>query len=107
MESGAQEALDKRNEGEGPLVVEQYESQAKLDAVKAQIQENKVHQEKLKNYQKMKQLHPERKGSSYLRDNLKQNLKKVKEEVKLAKEFLKRTTKKPVVRANDLFFIIF
>ena len=55
----------------------------------------------------MKQLHPERKGSSYLRDNLKQNLKKVKEEVKLAKEFLKQTTKKPVVRANDLFFIIF
>ena len=40
VESGAQEALDKRNEGEGPLVVEQYESQAKLDAVKAQIQKN-------------------------------------------------------------------
>ena len=63
--SGAQEALDKRNKGEEPLVIEQDQLEAKLDAVKAQIGENRVHKEKLMaviaNCQKLKQLPPARK----------------------------------------------
>ena len=48
MEIGAQEALDKRNEGEEPLVmIEQDQLQARLNAVKAQFKENKGHKEKL------------------------------------------------------------
>ena len=43
------------------------------------------------NCQKMKQLPPERKGSSFIRENLKQKLKEVKEELKMADSFLNRT----------------
>ena len=81
MESGAQEALGKRYEGEEPLVIEEDQLQAKLDsvkaqnkknqfqatlgAVKAQIKENRFDKQKLMeviaNCQKMKQLPPEKK----------------------------------------------
>ena len=47
MESGAQDALDKRSKGEEPLVIKWDHLKAKLDAVVAQIEENKVHKEKL------------------------------------------------------------
>ena len=104
VESGAQEALDKRNEGEEPLLIEEDQLQAKLGAVKAQIQENKVHKEKLMaviaNCQQMKQLPPERKGSSFLRENLKQTLKEVTEEVEQADSFLKLT--KAFIRHDEL-----
>ena len=59
VESGAQEALNKRNKGEEPLVIERNQLKVKLDAVVAQIKENRVHQEKLMaviaNCEKMKQ----------------------------------------------------
>ena len=104
VESGAQEALDKRIEGEGPLVIEEDQLQAKLDSVKAQIKENRVHKEKLMaviaNCQKMKQLPPERKGSSFIRENLKQKLKEVNEELKMADSFLNRTNIKVVSRVD-------
>ena len=65
MESGAQEALDKRNEGEEPLVIERDQLQAKLDAVVAQIEENRVYKEKLMEVisecQRMKQMPSEKK----------------------------------------------
>ena len=49
MESGAQEALDKRNRGEGPLVVELDQLKVKWDAAVAHlIEENKVAKEKLR-----------------------------------------------------------
>ena len=42
----------------------------------------------------MKQPPAERKGSSFIRHNLKQTLKEVKEVVKIADSFFKRTTSK-------------
>ena len=110
VESGAQEALDKRNEGEEPLVIEQDELQAKLDAVKAQIEENRVHKEKLiaviADCHEMKQLPPERKGSSYLRENLKQTLMEVKEEVIMADSFLQRTKASKAEGQRDKVMLI-
>ena len=108
VESGAQEALDKRNKGEEPLVIEEDQLQARLNAVKAQIQENKVHKEKLvaviANCQKMKQLPPARKTMGFILENLKENLKEVKNELKLADSFLKRTTSKAVGRLDEVRF---
>ena len=107
VESGAQEALDKRNEGEKPLVIEQDQLQAKLDAVKAKIKENRVHKEKLMaviaNCQKMKQLPHERKGSSFIRDNLKQALKEVEEELRIAGECLNQTTTTKVSHRDEFY----
>ena len=95
VESGAQEALDKRNDGEGPLVVERDQLQARLNAVKAQIEENKVHKEKLvavvAKCQKMKLLPPASKATAFIRKKLEENLKEVKEEIKRADSFLKST----------------
>ena len=104
VESVAQEALEKRNKGEEPLLIEEDQLQAKLDAVKAQIKENRVHKQKLMavvaHCQKMKQLPPERKGSSFIRDNLKQKLKEVKEDIKMAESFLNQTKIKVVSRLD-------
>ena len=79
VESGAQEALEKRNEGEEPLVIEEYQLQARLNVVKSQIKENRVHKEKLMaviaNCQKMKQLTPERKVAAFIHKNLEKALK--------------------------------
>ena len=50
--------------------------------------------------QKMKQLTPERKGSSFIRDNLKQKLKEVKEDIKMADSFLNQTKIKVVSRLD-------
>ena len=101
VESGAQEALDKRNEGEEPLVVERDQLEAKLDAVMAQIEDNRVHKEKLMaiiaNCEKMKQLSAASKSTRFILKNLEETLKKVKEKLKLAKEFLKQVTNKSVV----------
>ena len=106
VESGAQEALDKRNEGEKPLVIEQDQLQAKLDAVKSQIKENRVHKQKLMaviaDCQEMKQLPPERKGSTLIRENLKQKLKEVNEELEMADSFLIRTNIKVVSRLDQV-----
>ena len=60
VESGAQEDLNKRNEGEEPLVIEQNQLKVKLDAVVTKIRENRFHKEKLMaviaHCQKMKQI---------------------------------------------------
>ena len=60
VKSGAQEALDKRNRGEEPLVIELDQLKVKWDAVMAQVNVNRVHKEKLMaiiaNCEKMKQL---------------------------------------------------
>ena len=109
MESGAQEALDKRNEGEEPLVIERDQLQAKLDAVVAQIEENRVHKEKLMaiitNCQKMKELPPSSKVAVFIRKTLEENLKEAMEEGKLADNFLKQTTTKEVGRVDDVMFV--
>ena len=109
VESGAQEALDKRIKGEEPLVIERDQLRTKLDAVVAQIEENQIAKEKLMaviaTCQEMKQLLPERKGSSFIRENLKQTLKEVKEEVKMADSFLKRTTSKAEAQQDEVIFI--
>ena len=112
VENGAQEALDKRNEGEEPLAIEEEQLQAKLDAVKAQIKENKVHKEKLMEVvakcKKMKQLPPARKATAFIRKNLEKTLEEVKEELKMANEFLKRGTTKAVNRPDVIiFFVLF
>ena len=108
VESGAQEALDKRNEGEEPLVIEEDQLQAKLDAVKAQIKENRVHKEKLlvviANCQKMKQLPAASKATKSLWKNLKRMQKEMKEEVEQADNFLKRTTTNIVSRVDEVIF---
>ena len=95
VESGAQEALDKRNKGEEPLVVERDQLQARLNAVKAKIEENKVHKEKLvavvAKCQKMKLLPPASKATAFIRKKLEENLKEVKAEIKQANSFLKST----------------
>ena len=79
--------------------------QAKLDAVKVQIEDNRVHKEKLMaviaNCQKLKQLPPVRITMGFILENLKENLKEVKEEMKLADSFLKRSTNKTVVLHID------
>ena len=54
------------------------------------------------NCQKMKQLPPERKGSSFIRENLKQKLKEVNEELKMADSFLNRTNIKVVSRVDQV-----
>ena len=109
MESGAQEALDKRNEGEGPLVVEFDQLQAKSDAVKAQIEENKIHKEKLMAViaycQRIKQLPPTSKATAFERKTLEKNLKEVMEEVKMADDFLKRAKTKVVGRVDDVILV--
>ena len=96
VESGAQEALDQRNEGEEPLVIARDQLKSKWDAVVAQIEENRVHKEKLMAVitycQKMKELPPSSKVAVSIRQTLEENLKEVKEELKLAGVFLKRTT---------------
>ena len=108
VESGAQEALEKRNEGEEPLVIEEDQLQAKLDAVKAQIKENRVHKEKLlvviANCQKMKQLPAASKATKSLWKNLKEMQKEVKEEGLLADNFLKQITTKIVGRVDEVTF---
>ena len=110
VESGAQEALDKRNEGEEPLVIELDQLQAKMDAVKAQVKENKVRKEKLMaviaNCQQMKQLPPARKATAFIRKNLEKNLKEVKEELKLANDFLIRTSG-TIKAVNKCFYYYF
>ena len=128
MESGAQEALHKRNEGEGPLVIEEDQLEAKLVsekaqnkkkqfqatlfAIKAQIKENGVHKQKLmeviSNCQKMKQLPPEKKVAVLIRKSLKKTLKEVKNEVKLANDFLNRVKSRSVERGGEviLFHLI-
>ena len=106
VESGAQDALEKRNEGEEPLLIEEDQLQARLDAVKAQIKENRVHKEKLlvviSNCQKMKQLTPERKVAAFIRKNLEKSLKDVKEELKLANDFLKRVKTRSVGHGDEV-----
>jgi len=93
VESGAQEAIDKRNEGEEPLVIEEDQLQARLNVVKAKIKENRVHKEKLlvviANCQKMKQLPAASKATKSLWKNLKEMQKEVEEEGLLADNFLK------------------
>ena len=95
VESGAQEALDKRNKGEEPLVIERDQLKAKLDTVVAQIEENQVAKGKLcvviANCKEMKKLDPASKVAVSMRKNLEKKLKEVKEEIQLADQFLKRT----------------
>ena len=95
VDSGAQEALDKRIKGEKPLVVERDQLQVKLDAVKALIEENQVAKEKLTvviaNCKEMKKLPPASKVAVSMRKNLEKKLKEVKEEIQLADQFLKRS----------------
>ena len=106
VESGAQEALDKRNEGEEPLLIEEDQLQAKLDAVNAKIKENKVHKEKLMaviaNCEKMRTLSPATKVMVSIRQNLKKTLKEVNEELKMANEFFKRATTKVAGRVHEV-----
>ena len=108
VESGAQDALDKRNEGEEPLLIEEDQLQVKLDAVKAQVKENRVHKEKLlvviANCQKMKQLHGASKATKSLWKNLKEMQKEVEEEGLLADNFLKQITTKIVGRVDEVTF---
>ena len=82
--------------------------QAKLDAVKAQIKENRIYNEKLTaviaNCQKMKQLPVASKATKSLWKNLKRLQKEMKEEVEQADSFLKRTTTKIVGRVNEVIF---
>ena len=106
VESGAQEAIDKRNEGEEPLVIEEDQLQARLNVVKAKIKENRVHKEKLlvviANCQKMKQLPAASKATKSLWKNLKEMQKEVEEEGLLADNFLKQTTTKIVGRVDEV-----
>ena len=48
VESGAQEAIGKREEGERPLVVERDQLRTRLNVVEAQIEEKQVAKEKLR-----------------------------------------------------------
>ena len=90
------------------MVIERDQLEAKLGAVKAQIQENKIHKEKLMavifNCQQVKQLTPFCKGNAFFRKTLEKNLKEVMEEVKMADDFLKRATTKVVGRVDDVIF---
>ena len=101
VESSAKDALDKREEGERPLVMELDQLEAKLSTLKAQIEENKIAKEKLKvvitNCQKMKQLPAGSKVSPFIQENLKETLKEVTEELKKADNFLKQTTSKAII----------
>ena len=96
VDSGAQEALDKRIKGERPLVVERDQLRTRLIVVEAQIEENHVAKEKLcvviANCKEMKKLDPASKATVSMRKNLEKKLKEVKEEIQLADQFLKRTT---------------
>ena len=81
-----------------------------MDAVKAQVKENKVRKEKLMaviaNCQQMKQLPPARKATAFIRKNLEKNLKEVKEELKLANDFLIRTSG-TIKAVNKCFYYYF
>ena len=102
VESGAQEALDKRNKGEEPLLIERDHLQAKLDVVKAQIEENRVYKEKLMQVisecHRMKQMPSEKKVSAFIQKHLKKKLDEVKVEVNLANKFLQQRTPQAVRR---------
>ena len=88
MVSGAQDAIDKWNKGEDEL-------QAKLDAVVAQIEESKVHKEKLQaminKCQEMKSLPLAEKFTKYMSKHLEETAKEMKEEINLADNFHNRT----------------
>ena len=83
--------------------------QAKLDAVKVQIEDNRVHKEKLMaviaNCQKMKLFSAARKAMPFIRENLEKKMKEVKKEVKMADDFLKRATNKVVGRVDDVILV--
>ena len=106
VESGAQEAFDKRNKGEEQLVVERDQLKVKLDAVVAQIEENNVHKEKLMaviaKCEYMKRLPPAIKSTKFICKNLKQTLKEVEVEGKLADDFLKRTITNSFGRRDEV-----
>ena len=110
VESGAQDALNKRNEGEEPLVIEQNQLKVKLDAVMTKIRVNRFHKEKLMaviaNCQKMKQISSASKSMAFIRKNLEKNLKEMKEEIKRANDFLKRTTTQAVNRRDKVHLIV-
>ena len=109
MESGAQDALNKRNEGEEPLVIEQNQLKVKLDAVVTKIRVNRFHKEKLMaviaNCQKMKLFSAARKAMPFIRENLEKKVKEVKKEVKVADDFLKRAKTKVVGRVDDVILV--
>ena len=90
IESEAQESLEKRGKGEKPLVIKRDKLKAKLSAVEAQLQRNEASKLKLRaiivSCNEMKLLPPANKVSSFVRKNLDQKLKEVKEEMKLAKK---------------------
>ena len=106
VETKAEEAIEKREEGERPLVIEQDQLQAKLDAVKALIEENRVAKGKLRavvaHCKEMKQLPSARKATAFMRKNLENKLKEVKKEVELADQFLKRSIPPSVVRRVEV-----
>ncbi len=112
VDSGAQEALDKRIIGERPLVVERDQLKTRLIVVEAQIEENQVAKEKLTvviaSCKEMKKLPPASKVAVSMRKNLKKKLKEVKEEIQLADQFLKRSNPAAVSQPQvftALFFI--
>ena len=102
VDSGAQEALDKRIKGERPLVVERDQLKTRLIVVEAQIEENQVAKEKLcvviSKCKQMKKLDPAGKATVSMRKNLEKKLKEVKEEIQLADQFLKRSNPAAVGR---------
>ena len=110
VESGAQEALDRRNRGEEPLVVELDQLKVKWDAIMAQVNVNRVHKEKLMaiiaNCEKMKQLPPSSKAAVSIRQNLQETLKEVEVEGKLADDFLKGTTTNSNGRRGEVKWIL-
>ena len=111
VDSGAQEALDKRNKGEEPLVVERDQLRTRLIVVEAQIEENQEAKEKLcvliANCKQMIKMAPSSKVAVSVRKDLKKKLKEVKEEIQLADQFLRRTNPAAVSQPqvlNALFF---
>ena len=95
VESKAEDVIGKREEGERPLVAERDQLKTRLNTVEAQIEENQISKEKLRSVinacKEMKQLPPFRKSSVFIRKTLIKKLKEVKEELKVANNFLSRS----------------
>lgn len=101
VENGAEASLNKRGEEERPLLAEQDQLKAKLKAVEAQVKENEDCKERLCHQivvqsKKLKLLSAAKKATVFVKKNVEEKLKEVKEQAKLAEQFT-------AVRRNSVF----
>ena len=103
--SNFSQAALSRQEVQKQLLTDRDQLKVKLKTVQDQIEENKLHQqmleEEVKRCQEMKKLSSANKAVKSLIDDLQESLKKAKQEVELAKQFLNRIMAQAEVKVNN------